>query len=433
MGMFLDKKEDTLGKNRKLAVAGYDLTNQTAQISCMLPGESKPETMSLVAGSEDYNIPAVLLKRQKLWLYGRDAMVASKEEGVLLTDLLENAVHKKETEIDGEVYEGTALLSLFIRRSLSVLYHKVSPDRLGTLVFTLENTDKETVEALAEAVSKAALNIPKIYFINRAESFFYYNISQPKELWQREVVIADFSGERMKFLRFFVNKNTTPIASFVDETAVDLARSLDQEPDERRGRLFDEKFCSCILEETNEKDIGTVYLIGDGFLGGWFKESLKLLCQDRRVFMGNNLYSKGAAYAARERLNPGEISGKYAFLGRDMLKTNLGMHVKKAGQDSYLALLDAGQNWYEAESECDFILEDADGFSLQMVPLNGGTPTELKISLAGLPVRPKGTTRIHLKVWMKEAGIVVISARDMGFGELYPATDQVWEETFSLL
>ena len=44
--------------------------------------------------------------------------------------------------------------------------------------------------------------------------------------------------------------------------------------------------------------VSSAYLTGDGFDGGWMKRSVSLLCQGRRAFMGKNLYSKGACYAA---------------------------------------------------------------------------------------------------------------------------------------
>ena len=48
--------------------------------------------------------------------------------------------------------------------------------------------------------------------------------------------------------------------------------------------------------------IGSIFLIGDGFQGDWMKESLRFLCRGRRVFQGNNLFSKGACCGMQEKL-----------------------------------------------------------------------------------------------------------------------------------
>ena len=66
---FLEKK----GAERVLV--GFDLGNKYSQISYCVEGSEVPETLSLVAGSESYNIPTVLCKRQGVnqWFFGREA------------------------------------------------------------------------------------------------------------------------------------------------------------------------------------------------------------------------------------------------------------------------------------------------------------------------------------------------------------------------
>ena len=61
--MFQIQKDGKEKKNEQGIAVGYDLGHQFAQISyCSLNGQ-EPETVSAVAGTEQYNIPAVLCKR----------------------------------------------------------------------------------------------------------------------------------------------------------------------------------------------------------------------------------------------------------------------------------------------------------------------------------------------------------------------------------
>ena len=272
--------------------------------------------------------------------------------------------------------------------------------------------------------------------IGRAESFFYYNISQPEELWIHDVLLCDFSGSSLKTFLFTANRRTTPTAVFVEEASFLHVRRLEatgnEEEEERRKGKLDRYFADAVGQVLRDRTVSMVYLIGEGFEGEWYRESLKLLCQGRRVFLGNNLYSKGACYAARERLSASRLSADYAFLGRDMIKANVGMHVQRRGQDAYLALLDAGTNWYEAKKEVEFLLEEENGFSLRVTPLNGREVREVLIALKGLAKRPARMTRIRMRVDMTDVDTVRINMEDLGFGEFYPATHQFWEETFSL-
>lgn len=437
--MFLERKTNAGKLNSLGAVAGYDLGSKTAQISYCLPGQDKPETVSQTAGEEDYLIPAMLARRtdKDLWLYGQEARErVLAGEAVPVVDLLADAAQGKKVEVLGESYDSVSLLSLFIKKSLALLSPVLPLQRLQAFVFTVEEVTRPVIEALQQVAAAVELQADHIYVIGRAEGFFYYNINQPEELWVRDVLVCDFSGQYLKTLLFSVNRKTTPVASFVEEESfAEVQRkepAEDEETDRRNGMKLDRQFAASMEGFLEGRRISTVYLIGEGFAGEWYEESLQVLCRDRRVFLGNNLYSKGACYAGRERLNKGSVTEGYAFLGKDMLKSNLGMHVVRRGTDAYLALLDAGINWYEAQKECEFLLEEKNSFSLRITPLNGKEMRRMVVTLNGLPARPARTTRIRLKVDMTDAETVRINMEDLGFGEFFPATHKFWEEIFKV-
>lgn len=437
--MFLDRKGNDSKLNAAGAVAGYDFGSDTAQISYCLPASDKPETISQIAGEEDFLIPAMLAKRldRDLWLYGKEAQeCAQRGEAQPVTELLQKAAAGEPVEVLGEAYDPVALLSLFLKRTLTLLAPIIHPDRLQAFVFTVEEVTKPVIEALERAAALLELKAEHIYVIGRAESFFFYNISQPEELWIHDVLVCDFSQPHLKTLLFTVNRRTTPVASFVEEKSWDEVEQIvwtgDETEDHRSGMKLDRRFAAAVETLLADRRVSTVYLIGSGFAGEWYQESLQVLCRDRRVFLGNNLYSKGACYAGKERLNKGGISKGYAFLGKDMLKANLGMHVVRRGTDAYLAILDAGVNWYEAQKECEFLLEEKNTFSLRITPLNGKEVREVLVTLNGLPARPARTTRIRMRVDMTDVETVRISMEDLGFGEFFPATHKLWEETFRL-
>ena len=88
--MFQGQKDITGKKNSKKVAVGYDLGRTFAQISYCGLEETEPETVSAVAGTEQYNIPVVLCKRSGVgqWYYGKEAIKFAKEEnGILVEDL----------------------------------------------------------------------------------------------------------------------------------------------------------------------------------------------------------------------------------------------------------------------------------------------------------------------------------------------------------
>ena len=66
----------------KSYVLGIDLDDSYSQISYLASDAEMPETLSILAGAELYNIPTVLSrsKRDNLWYYGKEAIQYAKEK-----------------------------------------------------------------------------------------------------------------------------------------------------------------------------------------------------------------------------------------------------------------------------------------------------------------------------------------------------------------
>lgn len=418
-------------------VVGYDLNEEYAQISFFVQGGGEPETVSAVAGSQLYNIPAVLCRRNEVnqWFYGREALkTAQAGEGVLVTGLLSKALKGEAVELAGESFDAVAILALFMKRSLSLLQFHVAAAQIEAFMITVDSLDGRAVEVLGQAAAALALKNSRIYFQSHMESFYHYVLHQPQELWRGQMGLCDFSGSFMKTYRLECNRRTTPMVAFIDtQNYEEFTRNImAEEPESGRFAEWDKRFLDVVKQLVENRIVSTVYLIGEGFDGSWCKESLQEVCRGRRVFQGNNLYSKGACYGAAAKLEESEAERQYIFLGNEKLKANVGMKVMRRGVETYFALIDAGYNWFEVEKECEFILESGNSFSILVTPLTGGNPKTVEIVLEGLPERKPGTTR--MKVDFKPAGekTIRIRAEDLGFGEIVPATHQIWQEEIEI-
>ena len=83
------------------------------------------------------------------------------------------------------------------------------------------------------------------------------------------------------------------------------------------------------------------------------KNSLNTMCRGRRAFMGKNLFSKGACYAAAVRDTE---DWPYIYMGENEMKFNLSLKVKDKGKVAFFNLISAGRNWFETKGECEVIL-----------------------------------------------------------------------------
>lgn len=408
-------------KNDKKIMIGYDLANTFSQISyCYKKEESDVETVGTVEGEENYDIPTVLCKRAgtNQWLFGYDAVRFCKEnpqEGILVENLLELALGEEAVQIEGKAYQPAALLSLFIKRSLSTLGISGNGERVAGIMFTCEKVD-ERIRSLIQRVEKTLdLKSAQIFCQSYEESFFSYMTCQPRNLWESSVLLLDYRARDLTAMFMECNENTMPPVMYSEKVRYQFA-GTDRELLDIAGDLCE------------KRQISSVYLIGERFSRDWMEESLRYLCSGRRVFQGNNLYSKGAVYTLRRQMGTGgeEPGTDFIFLGPDKLKANVGMRVQKRGENAYNALLDAGMDWKRLEEYFEFYLKGETNIELLITPVLKCPVKHVLIELEGMELAPEEVTRVRLKCTMPEENKMLVTVTDLGFGEFRQSMDGKW-------
>ena len=423
-------------KNMGKYMIGYELGKQYVQMSYLKIGEKEPQTLSMVAGQEQYNIPFVLYKQEdkNLWYIGKEALAKQKEQGgVLLTDLLKKACEEESTEVNLDSYDSVALLALYVKRSLSYLSLIAPLEKIAAIMFTVETLDLKTVEVLRRMVEILQLPGIMIQFIGKEESFYYYNLHTDISLWSNPVYLYEMQEDSLISYCLSLNRQTKPIVTLIEKKEYAAFPKMDPYPKTQEEKeLWDETFLTYVTGDLEGKIASTVYLIGEGFFGEWYQKSVRFLCTKRRVFLGNNLYSKGACYALMDKMEPGELSGSYVYLGTDKLKCNVGMEIIRQGTPSYLAILDGGNSWYDSKKEWDMILESDNRLVFRITPLNGKNVTKTQIVLHGLQLQKFPFCRIHAESYMETPKCMKIKLWDKGFGEFSPSGGRYWEESIEL-
>lgn len=423
-------------KNDKLIV-GYDLGNRFSQISYAVAADGGVETLSQVAGAQIYNIPTALCKRTGVnqWFYGKEALRnAGEGQGILVENLVELALDGEPILIEEDSYDPVSLLTLFFKRSLGLLSQAGTSEKLGALMITCEQLDQRMIQLLSDVLRGLRLKTEKICFQSHTESFYHYMLRQPEELRAASSMLYDYRGDRISIYAMDSNRHTTPVAVFIEESVADFpdrtfAVGEAAELSEEERQSLDRAFLRLAETSFGGRQVSSVFLIGDGFSEEWMKESLRFLCRGRRVFQGNNLFSKGACHGMQERLHASPAGQEYIFLGSDKLKANVGMDVMRQGEPSYLALLDAGVNWYEANQITEFYLQEGNQISLKITPLIG---RELRIAQIVLKDLPAGISRLRARLYLETENRLVTEIEDLGFGELRISSGRSWREIIEL-
>lgn len=413
--------------NNGPVVVGYDLSNEYAQISYTENGAEPGKTISLTPGTEQYNIPVCLFKRSEVnqWFVGQEAInYGEVEEGEMVTMLWERALVGDPVTVVNEEFDSLALLALYIRRSLVLLTDEIKKERIKAIMFTVPKLTRRALEVLEIVTASLDLKDVKIAFQGREESIYYYVAHQPAELWQNDVAVYDYNENGISAFRFNRNKMTKPMVAFVARQDYEMGNLSDEEKDAR--------FMEIVKESLDGHLTGCAYLLGMGFDGDWCQTSLKELCRNRRAFKGNNLYSRGACYAMLDSMSTKLDNREMIFLGQGKLKANVGMNIFRGREESYLALLDAGENWFDSKRTVEFILTEGNNFVITITPLDGRNIRNVEVVLDGLGEHESGVVRIQLEVLMESEDTIRINAADMGFGEFRMATHQLFTQKISL-
>ncbi len=411
--------------NNDKMIIGYDLSYQYAQISYSRFGTDVPLTYAPEDKARQFNIPLCLFKRDKVnqWFLGREAVAADEqEEGCFLDNLFMLALEQDEITVREEVFETVALLALFIKRSLYLPGKECRPERVEGIMFTLPVLSEKVVALMQQLI--VLLNMPdcRICFQSREESIYHYIVHQSKEIWREDVLIYDSSREEIVSYRFKLNRNTRPVVAFVEEKMLDRLFGDDEQKD---GQFLEMVRDSVLVSDA------CVFLLGEGFHGDWCQDALRLLCHNRRVFKGNDLYSKGACMGMREKLS-GQTNAQMIFLSKDKLRTNVGMQVLRGTKESYLAILDGGENWYDCGKEWEVILTEGNELVFCLTPLDGRNVKNIEVVLDELPKRRNKMTRLHLQVEMKSSTIMEVQITDMGFGDFAPSSNMKFVQQIDL-
>lgn len=448
--MFLEKAFDEMTKKNKVVV-GFDLGNDSSQISLCRVEQSMPDTISLVAGAEEYHIPTVLCRKplaeeikngnqtvKGLWSMGREALQqASEKQGTLVEDLLLLAKNGVKVQVGEEEFEAEELLEVFLRKCLVLISSYARIEDIICIVFALKDMNPKLMKMLKRIMKRLDTAKAAISFMSHEDCFYQYMIHQPEEMWLHDVFLYEYKTDGIRSFCMNMNRNTRPVVAFIEsdrfpQMKMTEVANMKAEQKVAFFRQLDDAFLEIAREQFEGKTVTSVFLLGDIFSKEWCKESLRFLCRGRRVFQGNNLFSKGACYGARERALPSTLSQDYVYLSEEKLKANIGIACNRGTEKAYQPLLNAGTNWFEARREIDFILARENRLPITVTPLDSGKPRVAEITLEGLQVRGNRTNRIGLAVSMENADTIVIEVVDKGFGEFFPATGQVWRESFSL-
>lgn len=420
--------------DQKGLIVGFDLCDDYSQISYFNNRTFEPESIFLEDDEEKYLIPTALgVKKDSYdWCFGDEAITLSKkEEAVLVDHILVNIKEKKEITVFDTKFTGEDLLEKFFRKSLTLLKKKYPNETIDQLMITLKELDMNVIRSVYGALERLGLKKDRVSIQSHEQSYLYYALSQKKELWMNDVGLFDFDESGLHYYQITINRRNQPNVVLVSEKDCSDTLSYDLfqefEFNEHLAYIF-ENIAKNIL---HKQIVSTLYFTGKGFEGQWADEVMKELCVGRRIFKGQNLYTKGACYAARA-LNEPERFEDFLFLSNEMITSTIGLKAYCNAKNVELPLAKVASPWYDVDKRLEFILDEEEEIEIVTRNIGKKEPIRQMIALEGLPNRPNKMTRVEVRAKFVDRNTCVITVKDQGFGEFYPSTNRIWEKVITI-
>ncbi len=407
---------------KRFYYVGVDLDDDNAVVTCYKSGMEEPETLSLIEGSEVFLIPALIYKTEEsgYWRIGEEAKREAGRKGEQPVDrLLTRALSGEAIEIERKTYFVKDLLAGYFKTLLYFTDKSGTAGRPDKVVISVEKVTKELTELFFAAAAEFGVGKENVAIMNRKESFYYYVLNQKDELWLHDVFLFDLRKETLNCCLLTRDIKTSPQVVTLDKAVCEFS-----------GENRDRDFLRILQDCFKKRVISSAFLAGEGFDGEWMQQSIAFLCKGRRVFIGKNLYSKGACYAAA--VLEGEKAWPFLYIGDNEMKMNLSIKIKDNRKSDFYPLVAAGENCYETMRECEVILGNTGEIDFWL-QLPGRKDAKIeRLTLSDLPKRKERTTRLRITAKPLSDTKVQIHIADMGFGEIVKSSGKSWDYTMSV-
>jgi len=418
--------------NQKKVIVGFDLCEDFSQISCYSYKMNEAITINPYEENADGLIPTVLCYKAdtRQWLFGEEAINGAKNgSGILVENLLSNLENDRDIEILGVKYNAQAILEKFLRKTLTLVRDYFPTQPITRLVMTVRNTDPVFAEKLYAILALLGIGKDRALIIGHEDAYLYYALYQDRSLWMNDVGLFDYSREGLSYYQIRINRWSKPMIASLEKH--DFAGSFEAD-------LLNQKNADAayVLENLAnsvlyKQIVTTLYFTGKGFDGGWADKVMKNLCTGRRVFYGQNLYTKGACYAAKELAGDKKLQD-VLLLNDDMVTCSVAMRIYKDGRFSEFTLLEAGKPWQRAGGSCEVIAEGATELDLTIRNLMSRTVINRKIKLDRFPIHTDRTSRLKIDFYCSDKSTSVLRVTDLGFGEFFNGSGQTAEFSIKL-
>ncbi len=409
---------------------GLDLCRKNLQISYFREDKGEPESIYQLNNTETYQLPNVMFfcTDENKWYVGNNvSSVRFQKNGKIIDDIVSNVGSTNQVVLNGEAYSYDRLLLILLKSQIEDFLSRTPDAVIRRLTITIEEYDAAVFGVLKKLKDEFSLDEKDFHIMSHENAFFQYVMRQDEKHRINSIAMFEYDIYGMNYYRLDRrNQGKTAIYNLKKERIDEITYPMLFEDVEK----LDETFAEIAKKKMRETFISVVYMTGSGFHDKWIEKSKKVLCDGRKVFLGQNIYTKGACYHAR--YGAYEQERDVVFRSREFIIQDIGVQIGDTeGRSRFYPIVSGGREWYNMKGNLTLFLDDTN--CLEMVyqdRISGDSQREI-IEVHGLPKRPPKTTKLSLEVELYDAKNGAIIIRDVGFGKIYPTTNKIYRREIS--
>lgn len=326
-------------------------------------------------------------------------------------------------ELGGVEMTVNQLFAHYLQETLSAIRKRYGSASIARIGITGERMTEEKRAHLAEIMESIGYSTDKLFFASHADAVLWYEIC---ESTKGGSMTLDFDSKGMMAYLINAGNEDLDIPYYVETIDYSslmsggLSGVLDEE--ERRN-----SFSGITELAIARKAVARLYVTGDivdtpgvtQILGRFYNNG-------RRIFTGRSLYCLGACYyAVKEKLPKRAIGDNQIF-------HNVSLEAYEDAVIQQVQLLKAGTELSGAGASIQVIIDDTTEIKFQITDARTGESINCTLHPEEFLYRENKTLRLEIEAAFLDYETLVLKVRDVGFGDICPATYRVWEQIVNL-
>lgn len=311
----------------------------------------------------------------------------------------------------------------YMRELLAAIRKRYGSASIARIGITGERLTAEKREHIAEIMESIGYTRDKLFFATHADTVLWYELC---EGMKGSSMTLDFDSKGMIAYMINAGNEEMDLPYYVESIDYSgfmkggLAGILD---DAERKKAFTD-----ITEiATARKASARLYVTGTIVETPEIQQVLlDFFGNGRRIFTGRSLYCLGACYLAVKEKLP-----KWAIADNQIFHT-ISLEAYENAMIHPVLLLKAGQDLSRAGAKIQVILDDTIEMKFKAEDVRTAEVVTCTLHPEFFVKRENKTFRLEIEAKFLDYYTLVLKVRDVGFGDIVPATYRVWEQIVNL-